>query len=355
MELIMKHLLSFVIAFILTYQSSNAQVTGSFIVQGSIENYYPVVFTDGNWIQNIATELELGRASVHTDQLWRGSMISKFRFHCDNWGNLTSFIEADIKQNPLSPNFVRANFIGGWRDATANNNDSKIIIWLRGGTTTYYYKANITVSPVVYDGVANSLPYQERNGPQHTFLTVISPYVNNQGIAVNSIYTTGPENNYFAGRVLIGKTSQANTSYLLDINGNVRANKVTINTTGADFVFEPNYKLIPLDELEKFVKSNHHLPGIASAAKMQKDGLELSESHTNLLQKIEELTLYIIEQDKNNKALRLQAENHASQINDLKAQLLKLTIAVEKLTKNNSLGRVTGSRINLLDNKWHLD
>jgi len=329
----MKHLLSFFIAFILTYQSSIAQVTGSFIVKGSIANYYPVVFTDGNWSQNIATELELGRSNVHTDATWRGSLISKFRYHIYNWGNASEFIDADIKQNQ-GTNVAVTNFIGGWKDASFGNNDPKIIIWLRGGTTTYFYKANTTVTPVIYDGISNPLPFQEINGPQHTFKTAVDPYVNAQGLDIKSIYATGTGNNYFAGNVLIGKTSQTNTGYMLDINGNVRANKVTINTTGADFVFEPTYKLLSLSELETFIQSNHHLPGIASAAQMQKDGLELGESQTNLLQKIEELTLYSIEQDKNNKALRLAAECQATEINELKVQLLKLSSVVEKLSKN---------------------
>ncbi len=106
------------------------------------------------------------------------------------------------------------------------------------------------------------------------------------------------------GRVLIKKTSAyfsdntVTTDYLLDVAGNVRANQVTVNTTGADFVFEPSYKLEPLSELKSYVEKNKHLPGIAPAAEMQKNGTEVGESQTKLLQKVEELTLYIILQDK---------------------------------------------------------
>jgi hypothetical protein len=48
--------------------------------------------------------------------------------------------------------------------------------------------------------------------------------------------------------VLIGKTSQTNLAYKLDVNGNIRANKIVVNTTGADFVFDPGYHLLPLHE-----------------------------------------------------------------------------------------------------------
>lgn len=317
-----KHLLSLLIVYIGTLTFSYGQVTGSFIVRGSINNYYPVIFFDNNWSQNIATELELGRSNVHTDATWRGSMISKFRYHISNWGNGSEFIDADIKQNQ-GVNVTVTNFIGGWKDATPGNNESKIIIWLRGGTTTYYYKANTTVTPAVYDGVSNPLPFQETNGPQHTFKTVADSYVNTQGLGINTIYTTGTGNNYFAGRILIGKTSQTNTGYILDVNGNVRANKVTVNTTGADFVFEPGYKLISLNELENFVKKNHHLPGIATAAEMQKEGLELGENQTILLQKVEELTLYIIEQEKAKTDLQAQLDTLKKEFAELKNLISK--------------------------------
>lgn len=100
------------------------------------------------------------------------------------------------------------------------------------------------------------------------------------------------------GNVLIGKTSQTNPAYKLDINGKARANEIVVNTTGADFVFENNYKLRPLTEVETFVTQNKHLPEIPTAKTMQEEGVGISELQTKLLQKVEELTLYIIQQQK---------------------------------------------------------
>jgi len=108
------------------------------------------------------------------------------------------------------------------------------------------------------------------------------------------------------GNVLIGKTSQTNTGYVLDVNGNVRANSVVVNTTGADFVFGSDYKLSPLKKLERFINEHHHLPGIAPAEEMQKRGVDLGDNQTRLLAKIEELTLYVIEQQKQIEALQRQ-------------------------------------------------
>jgi hypothetical protein len=107
-----------------------------------------------------------------------------------------------------------------------------------------------------------------------------------------------------SGNVLIGKGTQTNTSYVLDVNGNARANEVVVNTTGADFVFEPGYRLPGLRTLEIYVRQEHHLPGIAPAYEMQKDGLDLGGNQICLLSKVEELTLYLIEQDKETTALK---------------------------------------------------
>lgn len=97
------------------------------------------------------------------------------------------------------------------------------------------------------------------------------------------------------GNVLIGKTTQYNYNYKLDVNGKVRANEIVVNTTGADFVFDEKYELINLNDLEKSIKINKHLPGVPNAEEMQKNGIGLGEMNTILLQKVEELTLYIID------------------------------------------------------------
>lgn len=87
----------------------------------------------------------------------------------------------------------------------------------------------------------------------------------------------------------------------LDVKGAVRAKEVKIEVNageGADFVFEPDYQLRSLTEVETFIKDNKHLPEIPSAKEMQEKGLNVNEMQIKLLQKIEELTLYVIEQQK---------------------------------------------------------
>jgi hypothetical protein len=123
---------------------------------------------------------------------------------------------------------------------------------------------------------------------------------------------------FMNGSVGIGTTNPGN--YKLNVTGKIRANEVVVNTTGADFVFSPEYKLHNLSEVESFIKENNHLPDITPAAEMKENGVNVSEMQTKLLQKIEELTLYIIEQNKTNELQNREIENLKHEIGVLSEQ-----------------------------------
>mgnify|MGYP003313202970 CR=1 FL=1 len=97
--------------------------------------------------------------------------------------------------------------------------------------------------------------------------------------------------------------------YKLDVAGTIRANEIIVNTTGADFVFADDYQLRPLSEVKAFITENKHLPEIKSAQEMQENGVGINELQTQLLQKIEELTLYILQQEERIKALEAELKN----------------------------------------------
>lgn len=151
------------------------------------------------------------------------------------------------------------------------------------------------------------------------------------------------------GNVLIGQSTQTNPGYLLDVAGSVRANAITVNTTGADFVFEPSYKLWTLPILKEYIDKNHHLPEIASAKEMRADGLNIGENQVKLLQKVEELTLYMIEKDKQlnvekeiNGKQQLQLDAQSEQLNSQKEQLQVQQDRMEKLEE--AIIKLTGSK-----------
>lgn len=136
-----------------------------------------------------------------------------------------------------------------------------------------------------------------------------------------------------SGNLLIGKTSQINSAYRLDVNGTIRSNEIRVNLDGADFVFEEKYPLMPLTELEAYVKKNKHLPEIAPAKEMQEQGSNLGDLNTKLLQKIEELTLYVIEQQKLITQQAKELESHKvklTKIDQIEKSLARINAANEK-------------------------
>jgi len=112
---------------------------------------------------------------------------------------------------------------------------------------------------------------------------------------------------YNSGKVLIGNVTTPG-NYQLYVEQGILAErvKVALKSTShwADYVFLPSYKLMPLTEVEAFIKKNNHLPNVPSAEEVRKEGIDMATMDSKLLEKIEELTLYMIELKKENLALK---------------------------------------------------
>lgn len=90
----------------------------------------------------------------------------------------------------------------------------------------------------------------------------------------------------------------------LEVNGTIRSKKVKVEASPwPDFVFAPSYELRSLSDLEKYITDNHHLPEVPSAVEVEKEGLDLGKMDATLLQKVEELTLYLIDVNKKQEQL----------------------------------------------------
>ncbi len=122
---------------------------------------------------------------------------------------------------------------------------------------------------------------------------------------------------YGTGRVGIGTSDPTHT---LSVNGTIRSKEVIVNTGWSDFVFEDDYNLMSLNNLELFIEKNNHLPDIPSAQDVEENGISLGNMDAKLLQKIEELTLYTIQQQK--------------MIDDLVKKNLELTKQVDNFLNN---------------------
>jgi len=93
------------------------------------------------------------------------------------------------------------------------------------------------------------------------------------------------------------------------------AKQVYVQLTGwPDYVFKKDYKLMPLQEVKSYIDQNHHLPDMPTASDVEKDGLNLGDMNKLLTKKMEELTLYLIEQEKINQSLQIQINNLAKQL-----------------------------------------
>jgi hypothetical protein len=128
-----------------------------------------------------------------------------------------------------------------------------------------------------------------------------------------------------AGNVGIG-TADTKT-YKLAVNGNAIFNKVVVKAyPWADYVFYSNYRLRPLSEVEQYINRYHHLPDVPSAEEVEKNGVDVGDNQATLLKKIEELTLYIIEQNK--KIEKLTEQN--KRLNQLEKKLEELNNLVQQ-------------------------
>jgi len=104
---------------------------------------------------------------------------------------------------------------------------------------------------------------------------------------------TGGGSATFAGSLTVGDGFRCTSAGALK----VKSLRVTL-TDWSDYVFDPAYRLRPLDEVEDYVQQHHHLPDIPSAAEVEEKGVDVGEMNKLLLQKVEELTLYVIDLQK---------------------------------------------------------
>ena len=121
------------------------------------------------------------------------------------------------------------------------------------------------------------------------------------------------------------------------IKGKLEATEIKVTTSPtADFVFEADYDLPTLKSIEKHIKEKKHLPEIASAKEMEKNGVNVGDFQIQLLQKIEELTLYTIEQEKKLKTQNSKIDKQQKEIEELKKQNSEIKNLVQKLLKDKN-------------------
>lgn len=135
-----------------------------------------------------------------------------------------------------------------------------------------------------------------------------SAFLSSGGLGINIVSPAAKL--HVNGNVMIGSGTPA-AGYLLSVNGKMISEEVRVELDGdwPDYVFEKDYRLPSLKQLEEFIQQKKHLPNIPAAAQVEKDGIHLGDMNRRLLEKIEELTLYIIQQDKKTELLQQQVNS----------------------------------------------
>jgi hypothetical protein len=160
-------------------------------------------------------------------------------------------------------------------------------------------------------------------GPQiRSYLTFASGADSNMGLILSSYCGSYKDELFlYDGRVGIGTKNPRNA---LDVKGTIHSQEVKVDMEGwSDFVFKKEYNLPTLAEVEKHINEKGHLENIPNEEEVLKNGINLGEMNARLLQKIEELTLYTIQQSKEIKILK-EENNSFKSLNERVSKMEKL-------------------------------
>lgn len=170
--------------------------------------------------------------------------------------------------------------------AWASSNSSVVTV-NSGGLVTALSEGSVTITATTVDG-----GYTEE-----ATISVSDSGGSNPPTEGDSLWSTTGSNIFFnSGNVGIATSNIGN--YELAVGGDIRAEEVRVDTGWADYVFHTDYDLPTLKEVKQHIKEKGHLINIPSASEVEANGIELGEMNKLLLEKIEELTLYILEQEK---------------------------------------------------------
>ena len=254
-----------------------------------------------------------------------GNPTGRIMFYNNNVTNMTILPNGNVgigtitPTSPLSFSNALGNKISLW--SSGPNNDFGIGInsgvmqfytagmdkiafgWGNANSYTETVAIHTGTGMLAYPNVLGNKISFWRNGPNNDF-----------GIGINSgvmqFYTAGMDKiafgwgnanaftetiTFFTGSGQMGLGTTNLGSYKLSVNGNIRTKEVVVETGWADYVFEKSYKLMPIPELEEFIGRHRHLPNIPSAKEVEEKGLSLGDTQKKMMEKIEELALYIIE------------------------------------------------------------
>jgi hypothetical protein len=235
---------------------------------------------------------------------WGANNLGKTTYYIGNRGGIT------IMQTTIGS--ATSDFtVKAYANATTGNTDIYIII-------TADYPAIAINSFLLASGIAQTQAITQQTPVGTEITPTIIPVLitdQNGNISLNSTDSKG---------------------YKLAVNGGVIANAVTVKVyPWADFVFDMDYQLPSLTEVKTYIKENHHLSNIPSAAEIEKSGLNVGEMNKMLMQKVEELTLYLIEKDEKDTQQKQINLGQAAKLKSQQEQIDTLRQQIQLLLKKS--------------------
>ncbi|MBL7733121.1 MAG: hypothetical protein JNM88_18260, partial [Chitinophagaceae bacterium] len=183
-----------------------------------------------------------------------------------------------------------------------------------GGTGVNFYTSNEAAFGGAIFPTDTSLVMWSNSGANNYL--VFQPSWGNTGVGT---YTPNAKFHVNGAQLIGGNSAVIATGYSLSVDGKIIAEevKVQLSTSWPDYVFDEGYKLMPIEDLEKSIRENKHLPNIPSAAEVTaENGIQLGEMNRKLVEKVEELTLYIIQLKKENTSLESRLKKLEEKISE---------------------------------------
>ena len=229
-----------------------------------------------------------------------------------------------------------------------NNPNAKLALYLPGATSSY--PTTTTTGDILQHFVSNNNGIEIGNArstnsrrawilARHSQSAYMQYYsslhlqpdigskLNFRGVAIG--FETSTEVPYGTHLAVDGKVGigTLNPDEELTVKGNIHAEevKVDLSVPGPDYVFKDGYDLKSLEEVQNYIKEHGHLPNIPSAKEMETDGIQLGEMNMKLLEKIEELTLYLIEKEETEKFMLIQLQGQNEKIKKLETLIKKIS------------------------------
>jgi hypothetical protein len=273
------------------------------------ENAWRDMVDSRSWTRN----LNLTDQVVYTfDSVGVGTSVPGTKLHISGNGQLLRLAGIDPQmefyQGGTSKGFVNIAGDDFKMGTLASNNLGKAIVRVNGGD-------RLTVAPDGNVGIVTTDPLARlhiSSGQDAGLTNTQNGFVmlgaasganvvidNNEIIARNNgaISTLFMQNN--GGQVQIGGTTVP-TGYMLSVAGKAICTELRVQLTGAwpDYVFDSKYKLPSFDKLRQYINENKHLPNIPAAKDIEKSGMDVGDMQRRMMEKIEELTLYVLELEK---------------------------------------------------------